>query len=189
MENKELETWLEETKAKNLSLDELRIIIRTDLKKELAIKIRNKFNLVAGESLSECLFNQWQQETEFSPKRGDRVLVWNDGKSFEFERIFLTKIEGTEEPIYVVAKQSETSFIGGGMFYIETYEHMKPLPTEQPTETEFKSKVIELIEKRIDVLSNLIPTNIQFELYATAHKNKESKEELSELLNQIKQLC
>lgn len=184
MENKELETWLEETKAKNLSDNKL-----WDEVGKLPIYISE---LLKGNTITEkasILFNQWQQETEFSPKRGDRVLVWNDGKSFEFERIFLTKIEGTEEPIYVVAKQSETSFIGGGMFYIETYEHMKPLPTEQPTETEFKSKVIELVEKRIDVLSNLIPTNIQFELYATAHKNKESKEELSELLNQIKQLC
>lgn len=185
MENKELETWLSETKAKNLSSVELRQYILT-LETEFYNKLRKELKVVG--TLYEHLFNQWQKEKEFSPKRGDRVLVWNDEEKPE-ERIFIAEIKGCVNPILVVHPEYENEFKNKEWFKITEFEHMKPLPTEHPAETDFKSKVIELVEKRIDVLTNLIPTNIEFELYATAHKNKESKEELSELLNQIKQLC
>ncbi|WP_323150403.1 hypothetical protein, partial [Pseudomonas oryzihabitans] len=85
MENKELETWLSETKAKNLSSVELRQYILT-LETEFYNKLRKELKVVG--TLYEHLFNQWQKEKEFSPKRGDRVLVWNDEKKPE-ERIFI----------------------------------------------------------------------------------------------------
>lgn len=188
MENKELETWLSETKAKNLSLDELESFIEfvpTCPHSTVWSKLKGETN----EEKAQILFNQWQQEPEFSPKRGDRVIVWDFDESKAHERIFLADIKGSVSPIVTVPKVHEVYFKNNETFGITQYKNMKPLPTEHPTETDFKSKVIELIEKRIDVLSNLIPTNIQFELYATAHKNKESKEELSELLTQIKNLC
>lgn len=184
----ELDKWLKETKAKNLSLDELShdtIFLKEDLYKSL----RNKFNLKPFENLADYLFNQWQKELEFSPKRGDRVLVWDDDKSFDFERIFLTQIKGTQEPIYVVAKQSETSFIGGGMFYIETYEHMKPLPIEQPIETDFKTKVIELIEGKINDLKGYEKRQIGINEYYNNHSQVASKIiTYNDLINEIKQL-
>ena len=187
MENKELETWLKETKAKNLSLHQLaKHISMIDLtSNDIYCHLEGE----KSEDKAQILFNQWQKEAEFSPKRGDKVLVWDIDKENVFERIFLADIKGSSYPIIVVAENSENHFINNKTFASTFFMNMKPLPTEQPKETDFKSKVIELIEKRIDVLSSLIPTNIQFELYATAHKNKESKEELSELLNQIKQLC
>jgi hypothetical protein len=173
MENKELETWLKETKAKNLSLDELRIIIRTDLKRELAIKIRNKFNLVAGESLSECLFNQWQKEAEFSPKRGDRVLVWDDSEESAMEKIFIIKSDGEAYPYRVVTSGHDRLFLDGHLFESCGYKNMKPLPTEQPTETDFKSQVIELIEGKINATTSALETIIGIQ---------------KDLLTQIKQL-
>ena len=186
MENKELETWLQETKAKNLSKEDLKEVT-SSLDTHFYLEIKRKLGV--GGTLYEHLFNQWQKETEFSPKRGDRVLVWDDSESKAEERIFLVEVKGCTAPNLVVHSEYENEFKNNEWFKVNEFKHMKPLPTEQPTETDFKRKVIDLVEKRIDILSSLIPTNIQFELYATAHKNKESKEELSELLNQIKQLC
>jgi hypothetical protein len=187
MENKELETWLKETKAKNLSLEELKNIIRTDSKKELIIKIRNKFNLVEGESLSECLFNQWQKEKEFSPKRGDRVLVYNNGRDEE-NRIFVAKIENAVKPIIYVLPMDEQKFLNNEQFRVTNRDFMKPLPTELPTETDFKSKAIELIQIEINLLKSQIDSAAKDKLYQRASNLEYELCGTSKILNKIKQL-
>ena len=109
----------------------------------------------------------WLKETkaEFSPKRGDRVLVWDESENEAEEAIFFDKIG---KNIIVFGDESEfDDFIVGKRFISDQFKHMKPLPTELPTETYFKSKVIELIESEI----------------------KDGAYRLEYILNKIKQLC
>jgi hypothetical protein len=107
-----------------------------------------------------------KKETEWQPKRGDRVLVWDDEESKARERIFLVELKGAEFPIVTVTIDTIDKFKNGHPFNITLYQHMKPLPIEQPKETDFKTKVIELIENEI----------------------KDGAYRLEYLLNQIKQL-
>lgn len=141
MENKELETWLEETKEK-----------------------------------------------EFSPKRGDRVLVW-DGDDDPIERIFLQKIERATNPFLVVASYDEKNYFENKSFDVLVWEHMKPLPAEQLKETDFKSQVIELIEKRIEICKELIDENKNENKFIAAQMWKNCDIEAREILRQIKELC
>ncbi len=138
MENKELETWLKETKAKNLSKEDLKYCT-ISLDSVFYNKLRKELKVVG--TLYEHLFNQWQKESEFSPKRGDRVLVWNDNDD-PIERIFLAKIKGLHDPIIFVAGGYEDLFKNNELFDNAQFQHMKPLPTEQTTETEFSPKII-----------------------------------------------
>jgi hypothetical protein len=174
----ELEKWLKETKAKNLSLNEL---------EHLIFELENRlFSELKGSDFiekAEFLFNQWNNpteespkvETEWQPKRGDRVLVWDDDEEPK-EKIYLTYSDGERYPYRVVLVGFENEFKENKPFESCAYQHMKPLPIEQPKETDFKSKVIELIEKRHELL---------FDEY----KNKSAKlDELKYILNQIKQL-
>lgn len=185
MENKELETWLEETKAKNLSKEELKKVTN-NLDTVFYNKLRKELK-VSG-TLYEHLFNQWQKEAEFSPKRGDRVLVWDDNDD-PIERIFLAKIEGAKNPIVVVNGEYKNEFQNNQLFDSSQYEHMKPLPTEQPTESDFKSQVIELIKKNIN--------DKQQKLEFVIDKNNLIYEAVLEcivaiqkdLLEQVKQIC
>lgn len=175
MENKELEKWLEETKAKNLSQWELQKEIEIIMDKGFLMQLQGSNSYTKA----SILHNKWanekanspikqdiykpliddrgtppkgddynkNKEKEFSPKRGDRVLVF-DGNEYDIEAIFLTKIEGAENPICTVDILTENEFLNNKPFYITCYKHMKPLLTE-PKETDFKSQVIELIEKTI----------------------------------------
>lgn len=129
MENKELETWLKETKAKNLSKEDLKEVT-SSLDTHFYLEIKRKLGV--GGTLYEYLFNQWQKESEFSPKRGDRVLVWDDFSSSAHERIFIAEIKGCVNPILVVHSEYENEFKNNEWFKITEFEHMKPLPTEQP---------------------------------------------------------
>ena len=172
----ELDKWLRETKAKNLSLEKLKIYITNrsscddDLYKKLIIKLDIKDCI----SLADFLFNQWNNpteenpkvETEWQPKRGDRVLVWDDSEDLALESIFLCNLEKAKLPIFTVTRSDEEEFLNNDIFSISIYKHMKPLPIEQPKETDFKTKVIELIENEI----------------------KDGAYRLEYLLNQIKQL-
>lgn len=69
-------------------------------------------------------------------------------------------------------------------------EYFKLMPKEfQPTEeTDFKSKVIELIEKRIEDNNYWIDKNIIDKNYSYAHARQSIKADLKDLLKQIKQL-
>ena len=78
----ELEKWLKETKAKNLSLEELGDAILDICFTSIWDKLEGKHH----KNKAQILFNQWNNpaeespkvETEWQPKRGDRVLVWDD---------------------------------------------------------------------------------------------------------------
>ena len=183
MENKELETWLKETKAKNLSRWELQQEIDLIIDRGFLVKIQG----LNSYDKANYLFNQWQKEKEFSPKRGDRVLVW-DNNDDPVERIFLAEIKGTSYPIVVVRLGYENEFINNGYFHTNCFMNMKPLPTEHPTETDFKSQVIELIEENIEECKILTKAALKNQCYDTASKYNNKHEMCEELLIKIKQL-
>jgi hypothetical protein len=75
-----------------------------------------------------------KQETEnktFKPKRGDKVLVWNNHEENAIECIFLTEIEGTKYPYICVTQSEEEKFINGNVFDIAFWKNMKPLPEKE----------------------------------------------------------
>jgi hypothetical protein len=187
MENKELETWLRETKAKNLSLEELNLLIANS-----NITHEDIYYELKGDGIiqkAQILFNQWNNpaeespkvetepskiienkqlntiilpseiefkeemlgvivepskvtivETEWQPKRGERVLVFDYENSEPLNAIYLETVIGCTQPFLVVDPESEEDFLKGNKFDFITYKHMKPLPIEQPKETDFKSK-------------------------------------------------
>ncbi len=70
-------------------------------------------------------------ETEneiFTPKRGDRVLVWDNNEENAVERIFITEIEGAYNPCLCVAELSENHFLNGEKFYFSWFKNIKPIP-------------------------------------------------------------
>jgi len=97
------------------------------------------------------IIKSMRESTEWQPKRGDRVLVWDNNEKLSEERIFLAEIKGSYFPIVTVAIDCENDFKEEIEFETTEYKKMKPLPIEQPKETDFKTKVIELIEKRIEL--------------------------------------
>jgi hypothetical protein len=173
MENKELETWLAETKAKNLSRKELFDYANNNdtLSINLFYKLRDSLNANDLIQTVDKLFNQWQKETEFSPKRGDRVLVWNSNSSGAIERNYFDK---TDKSILALDRQEYQDFLDNKDFVLEQYNNMKPLPTEHATETDFKSKVIELIEGKINATTAALETIIRIQ---------------KDLLEQVKNIC
>jgi len=180
----ELDKWLRETKAKNFTLEELKIYItnKSSCNDDLYKKLRIKLDMKGGISLADFLFNQWNNpteesqkvETKWQPKRGDRVLVWdNDDLQQQNERIFVGEIKGEKKPIIAVMLGYEVLFLSGEKFCTCKYEHMKPLPIQQPKETAFKSKAIELIEGKINATTKALETIIEIQ---------------KDLLKQIKEL-
>ncbi len=127
----ELENWLKATKEKNLSLDELASEISL-LPTEQYNKLKWQSNC-NPEGKASILFNQFQKEKEFSPKRGDRVLVWGDNKERSYNRIFVAEVKGAIFPYVTVHEKNEIDFTDNLPFTTEYWSHMKPLPTEQPT--------------------------------------------------------
>lgn len=194
----ELGKWIKETKAKNLSLEKLKIYItnKSSCNDDLYKKLRIKLDIKYGISLAEFLFNQWNNpteetskvETEWQPKRGDRVLVWDSEGNDLKERIFLIKIDNSIYPIITVDIKYGNEFNNGEKFGIECYKHMKPLPIEQPKETDFKSKVIDLIEGKIEECKSLTKAALKNQHYDTASKYNNKHEMCEELLKQIKEL-
>jgi hypothetical protein len=74
-----------------------------------------------------------KQKTEieneiFKPKRGDRVLVWDNDKEYAEERIFLTEIEGAVNSYVCVVGTDEKLFEEGKTFQIYVWRHIKLLP-------------------------------------------------------------
>jgi len=189
----ELDKWLKETKAKNLSLEELINYIEEDTTSD------SVYSLLQGnfaKQKAQILFNQWNNpteespkvETEWQPKRGDRVLVWDDVENAAEEKIFILKSEGEAYPNRVVASGSLRLFFEGHPFESCGYKNMKPLPIEQPKETDFKTKVIELIEKRIEKRTQDLEHAVANKAYMTASTIEVVITIQKDLLNQIKQL-
>jgi hypothetical protein len=65
---------------------------------------------------------------------------------------------------------------------------MKPLPIEQPKETDFKSKVIELIEKRIELFKKFEKESLENGYEHNAIEYRVMYYQFSQFLEQIKQL-
>jgi hypothetical protein len=128
-----------------------------------------------------------KKETEWQPKRGDRVLVSNLNDN-EVELIFVTKIEGSHYPYVVVNPLSEDDFYNNLQFNTSCYKHMKPLPIEQPKESDFKAKVIDLIEKRIEKRKQDLEHAVANKAYMKASTIEVVITIQKDLLNQIKQL-
>jgi hypothetical protein len=185
----ELDKWLKETKAKNLSLEQLENFISRGTN----VSIWYSLEGVNSEQKAQILFNQWNNptekspkvETEWQPKRGDRVLVWDYSYQEPKERIFLSTDGHEDFPILALRKSKEGKFKDK----IYGYKHMKPLPIEQPKETDFKTKVIELIETKINDLKGYEKRQIERNEYYNNHSQVASKIKVyNDLINQIKQL-
>lgn len=189
MENKEIETWLKETKAKNLT--EIQIYELLDSEYNVSEKdylaLKRIFKVENQTDLSKALFNQWQKEAEFSPKRGDRVLVYNNGGDEE-NRIFVAKIENAVKPIIYVLPMDEQKFLNNKQFRVTNRDFMKPLPTENTTETDFKTKVIEYLEKRIKSHYDKTIEAKNANNFTNASFFSSYKSEAQEILEQIKDL-
>jgi len=204
----ELDKWLKETKAKNLSLEEL----ENSINRGTNVRIWYSLEGVNSEQKAKILYNQWNnptephickychaettqddetcyaKPTEWQPKRGDRVLVWDNNENEIKKLIFVNYTEGAYHGVVCVQKQEEKKFLNNETFYTENFKHMKPLQTEQSKETAFKTKVIELIEKNINdkqeklkfvIDKNNLIYEAVLECIVEIHKD---------LLNQIKQL-
>jgi hypothetical protein len=129
-----------------------------------------------------------KKETEWQPKRGDIVLVWDSEGNDLKERIFLIKIESAIYPIITVGIKYGNEFNNGEKFGIECYKHMKPLPIEQPKETDFKTKVIELIESENQKALVHYDESIYSRNYLDAHAYGFKSSIYKELIEKIKQL-
>lgn len=68
----------------------------------------------------------------FEPKRGDRVLVWDDNESKACERIFLTEIKGSYHPFIIIYKPDEKKFLNGEKFEFMAYKNIKPIQEVKP---------------------------------------------------------
>ena len=128
----------------------------------------------------------YAKPTEWQPKRGDKVLVWDDNNYCE--RIFLAEIKKSEYPIVTVHHHYEKDFLNDDVFSVVCFKQMKPLLIEQPTETDFKSKVIELIEKRIAICIESIDEYKKLNSFSSCEVWRNCKHENQELLKQIKEL-
>jgi hypothetical protein len=129
----------------------------------------------------------YAKPTEWQPKRGDRVLVSNFNDN-ELEKIFVTKIEGAHYPIVAVHSSSENDFYNNLQFNTSCYKHMKPLPIEQPKETDFKTKVIELINEKINETTLYFEQQLTLKQYSSASQYEDEVSILDDLLIQIKEL-
>jgi hypothetical protein len=170
-----------------------------------------------------------KKETEWQPKRGDRVLVWDNSEE-PLNAIYLETVIGCTQPFLVVDAESEEDFLKGNEFDFVTYKHMKPLPieqpkkdkvaevayqyckklginntsysvdiiqsfingakwqSEQPKETDFKTKVIELIEKENQKALVHYDESINSRNYLDAHAYGFKSSIYKELIEKIKQL-
>ena len=127
-----------------------------------------------------------KKETEWQPQRGDKVLVWDDNNYCE--RIFLAEIKKSKYPIVTVHHHYEKDFLNDDVFSVVCFKYMKPLQAEQPIETDFKSKVIELIEKRIAICIESIDEYKKLNSFSACEIWRNCKHENQLLLKQIKEL-
>lgn len=175
MENKELETWLKETKAKNLSKEKLKEVTN-NLDSVFYNKLRKELKVVG--TLSEHLFNQWQKESEFSPK-----II---GYKAPFDMYSGKQI--VKGDIFVVC-HTDTYSCKGYVFPSEIVETWEPEFEPLPTETDFKTQVIELIKSLIDESNEKMEAALKAKSYQDVLAWKIANQERGQLLKQIKQLC
>jgi len=90
--------------------------------------------------------------------------------------------------IITVGIKYGNEFNNGEKFGIECYKHMKPLQSEQPIETDFKTKVIELIEKRIAMCIESMERCATEKNYDSAWEFQSESYVYEDFLKQIKEL-
>lgn len=140
--------WLAETKAKDLSISQLATYL---VSSDCPISVWDELDGCTRLEKAQILLNKWNAEaepTEWKPIRGERVLVWDDNEESAKEKIFIIESEGESYPYRAVTSGHDSLFLEGHPFESCGYKHMKPIPKEEP-EKDFKSKVVELVEKRI----------------------------------------
>ena len=81
---------------------------------------------------AELVIEQLKKQT-FKPKRGDRVLVWDNAEENAIECIFLTQIEGAEYPYICVLTEDEEDFIYGNKFDTNRWKNIKPIQIPKDT--------------------------------------------------------
>ena len=148
--------------------------------------LNSEFRILTTEKFIE-MFDK--KQTEWKPKRGERVLVWDNDESDTAERIFLAEIEGAAIPIIVVRYGNESEFLNNKLFYTIGYKYMKQIQKpEVIVETDFKTKVVELFEKRIAICKESVEKYKNENRFYAAEVWKNCKNENAEMLKQIKEL-
>jgi hypothetical protein len=75
------------------------------------------------------------EEKAMEPKRGDRVLVWDDNEGRAEKRIYLANVGGTYPIISVFS--GDESYFPGGSYRTSIWAHMKSLsPIKEMTVSE-----------------------------------------------------
>lgn len=98
--------------------------------------------------------DKMKEKEEFSPKEGDRVLVSNNGIGWG-KRIFLHAFKNKEYSFYVVSKSSESSYLKGRNYVLDSYKYMKPLEEKKETVELTKGEKEILIRALEDSLSEI----------------------------------
>jgi hypothetical protein len=78
----------------------------------------------------DLVIAQLEKQT-FKPKRGDKVLVWNNHEELAKKRIFVCEIEGTKHPYICVNESEEEKFINGNVFDTNRWKNMKPITEKE----------------------------------------------------------
>jgi hypothetical protein len=171
----ELDKWLGETKAKNLSLEELKnyVFSLCNYNQNIYTNLKGEF----AKDKAQILFNQWNNPTEESPKV---EAEWQPKET----------LEDAAEKEYGESKNNLVSDLDKIMYkcYMSGVDFGAKWQSEQPKETDFKTKVIELIDDIILERTENIANNLKGEYYGLAHTNKQKRKEAQYILNQIKQL-
>ena len=113
--------------------------------------IDNKFNRYTLEQVqkSNARIIELDYEPEFSPKRGDEVLVWNSIETGEYKAIYIATIKGALYPILAVHFIHEDRYRNGQQFNVTRWANMKPIVSDPTAErkAELKKQIAELQEE------------------------------------------
>lgn len=77
---------------------------------------------------------QWAEivpKPERKPKRGDRVLVWDEDGQTPLERIYITTIEGVVAPFVVIWEEGYSRFVSGKNTHVYCYKNMQLIPSKK----------------------------------------------------------
>lgn len=106
--------------------------------------INNKFDNYRLDSINRCKTEiitteqlrkmVEQQQQQFNPKTGDRVLFSHNGENY-IDRIFAFK---TKDTFYYISSWNEEAFLNGEDFRVYPCKHIKPLVKEEIVELTLK---------------------------------------------------
>jgi hypothetical protein len=67
----------------------------------------------------------------FTPKIGERVMVWDNNEEIALERIYLAEIKGVKCPYICVTEGTEIEFLSGEEITCIFWKNIKPLPQKE----------------------------------------------------------